>query len=202
MAGPFEPLPGGGGISGEDGAQCLPGAAPGDSGCCEGKARATDPERARAARGGPAGDPARAPAVRLWDGLISQADKEGAGSSPASAAALAEAFDVLRFLAMPLPDEILTEAAVLFHDVRAEDIDPEAHAGFVIARVLDHGTLASVRALLRHYGRERIRGFFRQGGSERISRRTVPLWAAFLGLAPDECSPRSSLRRSSPFWTA
>jgi hypothetical protein len=30
----------------------------------------------------------------------------------------------------------------------------------------------------------------------------VPLWVAFLHLAPDECSPRSSPRRSSPFWTA
>jgi len=103
---------------------------------------------------------------------------------------------------MPLPDEILAESAALFHDVRAEQIDPEAHAPFVIARVLDRGTLRSVRALLRFYGEDRIRSFFRQGGTDRVSRRTVPLWAAFLQLAPDECTPRSSPRRSSPFWTA
>ncbi len=103
---------------------------------------------------------------------------------------------------MPLPDEILAEATVLFHDVRAEDIDPEVHAPFVIARVLDRGTLRSVKALLRHYGRERIRRFFREGGAGRVSRRTVPLWAAFLQLAPDECTPKSSPRPSSPFWTA
>ena len=101
---------------------------------------------------------------------------------------------------MPLPDEILVESAVLFHDTRAEDIDPEAHAGFVIARVLDRGTLRSVRALLRYYGAERIRSFFlREGGTERVSKRTVPLWAAFLQIAADECTPKSLPRRSSPF---
>jgi Family of unknown function (DUF6922) len=103
---------------------------------------------------------------------------------------------------MPLPAEILAEAAVLFHDVRPEEIDPEEHAPYVIARVLDRGTLKSVRALLRFYGKDRIRSFFRQGGAARLSPRTVPLWAAFLDLAPDECTPRSSPQRSSPFWAA
>ncbi len=102
---------------------------------------------------------------------------------------------------MALPEEILAESAALFHDTRARDIDPEAHAAFVIARVLDRGTLASVAALLRYYGRERIRSFLCEGGTERVSRRTVPLWAAFLQISPDECTPRSSLNRSSPFWT-
>lgn len=103
---------------------------------------------------------------------------------------------------MPLPDEILDESSVLFHDVRPEDIDAEAHAAFVIARVLDHGTLRSVRALLRYYGRDRIRRFFREGGADRVSLRTVPLWLAFLDLAPDECTAKPSRRRSLPFWTA
>ena len=87
---------------------------------------------------------------------------------------------------MALPDEILTESAALFHDTRAETIDPEAHAAFVIARVLDRGTLTSVSALLRFYGTERIRRFFLDGGAGRVSRRTLPLWVAFLQIAPDE----------------
>ena len=103
---------------------------------------------------------------------------------------------------MPLPLEILNESQVLFRDVRPEDIDAEAHAEFVIARVLDHGTVRSVRALLGYYGPDRIRAFFRGGGADRVSRRTVPLWVAFLNLAPDECTPTSSPRPSSPFWTA
>jgi hypothetical protein len=101
---------------------------------------------------------------------------------------------------VPLPEEILAEAAVLFHDTRAEDIDPDTHASFVITRVLDHGSLQSVRALLRYYGRDRLRRFFLEGGADRVSRRTVPLWMAFLQITPDACTPRSSLRRNSPFW--
>ncbi len=102
---------------------------------------------------------------------------------------------------MALPDEILAESAALFHDTRVEDIDPRTHATFVIARVLDRGTLRSVRALLRFYGRDGVRRFLIEGGTERVSRRTVPLWAAFLQISPDECNPRSSPPRSSPFWT-
>jgi hypothetical protein len=98
---------------------------------------------------------------------------------------------------MPLPDEIVDESAVLFRDVRLEHVDPEAHAAFVIARVLDYGTLRSVGALLRYYGPGRIRAFFREGGTDRVSQRTVPLWAAFLELTPDECIPRSSHRPNS-----
>ena len=101
-----------------------------------------------------------------------------------------------------MPDEILAEAVVLFHDVRPEDIDTEDHAAFVIARVLDRGTVRSVGALLRHYGRDRIRSFFREGGAARVAPRTVPLWAAYLDLAPDECTPKSSPPRSTPSWMA
>jgi len=109
---------------------------------------------------------------------------------------------MVKSIRMSLPAEIQTESVALFHDVRLEDVDPHAHAAFVIARVLDRGTLRSVRALLRFYGRDRIRDFFREGGAARLSRRTVPLWMSFLELAPEECIPKSSSRRSSPFWTA
>ncbi len=100
-----------------------------------------------------------------------------------------------------LPHEILDEAQILFHDVRPDGVDAEEHASFVIARVLDRGSMASVRALLRHYGVERVRDFFRQGGAGRISRRTVPLWAAYLQLTEDECAPTSSPIRRTPYWT-
>lgn len=103
---------------------------------------------------------------------------------------------------MPLPGELLDEAVVLFRDVRVEDVDPEAHAAFVIARVLDLGTVRSVRALFSHYGRDRIRAFFLDGGIDRVSPRTRALWTALLGLTADECTQTSSLRRSSPSWMA
>lgn len=99
-----------------------------------------------------------------------------------------------------LPSEILDEAGILFEDVRIQDIDPDAHTAFVIGRVLDRGTLRSVRALCHRYGEERLRVFFREGGSSQVSRRTLSLWLAFLKLSEEECTPRSSPRTRSPFW--
>jgi hypothetical protein len=99
-----------------------------------------------------------------------------------------------------LPVEILNEGSTLFDDTRVETIDPEVHAAFVIARVLDRGTMFSVAALVRFYGRGRIRDFFRHGGARQLSRRTVPLWTAFLGIAEEECTLRSSPQSRSPFW--
>ena len=56
---------------------------------------------------------------------------------------------MVKSIRMSLPAEIQAESVALFHDVRLEDVDPHAHAAFVIARVLDRGTLRSVRALFR-----------------------------------------------------
>jgi hypothetical protein len=103
---------------------------------------------------------------------------------------------------VPLPAEIVAESQALFPDTRIEDIDPEAHAWFVMERVLDRGTLRSVGALLRYYGRDGIRSFLVGGGLERVSRRTAPLWKAFLEIGPEECTRKSSPPRRSPFWTA
>jgi hypothetical protein len=105
-------------------------------------------------------------------------------------------------IASMLPEEIRDEASVLFHDTRFEDIDSEAHAAFVIQRVLDRGTMRSVRALMHFYSTDRIRRFFLEGGFDRVSPRTAPLWAAFLELGPEACIPKSSPRRSSPSWKA
>ena len=80
------------------------------------------------------------------------------------------------------------------------DVDPIAHADFVIARVLERGTLRSVRALLRAYGVEGVRRFFRESGVDQVSARTVSLWMAYLHLRPDECTSRSSRMPSARYW--
>jgi hypothetical protein len=99
-----------------------------------------------------------------------------------------------------LPAEIVAESNILFDDVRPAKIDPDTHAAFVIARVLDRGTLGSVSALLRRYGTDRVRAFFMDGGALQVSPRTLALWKVFLGLTEDECTARSSPRIRSPFW--
>ncbi len=90
---------------------------------------------------------------------------------------------------------------MLFHDVRPEQVELRAHASFVITRVLDRGTLRSVRALLRVYGKEQIRSFLVQGGVSRVSPRTAALWRVFLGITEAECTSKSSPRSRSRFWT-
>ncbi len=102
---------------------------------------------------------------------------------------------------MTLPSEIADEATALFDDTRLDAVDVEEHAAFVIARVLDRGTLKSVRALVRLYGLDRIRAFFVDGGARQLSRRTVPLWASLLELPRDTCTPKSSPAHRSPYWT-
>jgi hypothetical protein len=69
------------------------------------------------------------------------------------------------------PREILDEGRTLFWDADPAGIEEEAHASWVIARVLSHGTWRTVRALLRHYGRERIRRFFVVAPGRSIRRR-------------------------------
>ncbi len=100
-----------------------------------------------------------------------------------------------------LPGDILAETPALFDDVRPEAIDLEAHAPFVIARVLDRGTMRSVSALVRTYGMDRIERFFTDGGASQVSRRTLALWRAFFGLSEEQCTSTSSPRIRSPFWT-
>jgi hypothetical protein len=100
----------------------------------------------------------------------------------------------------PLPQELLTEAAGLFHDVNPALIDAESHREFVITRVLDRGTLKSVRALFRLYGKERILEFMKSGGVHRLARRTVPLWLSFFDIDFASCTPKPSYRPSSSYW--
>jgi hypothetical protein len=100
-----------------------------------------------------------------------------------------------------LPKAILDEASTLFHDTRVEEIDSDAHAPFVMQRVLDRGTLGSVRALLAQYGRDRVRDYLVRGGSERLEPRTSALWMAYFGLTETECTLTSSPPRRSVFWT-
>jgi len=111
---------------------------------------------------------------------------------------------VKREMSMParsLPVALQEESTALFDDTRLEDIDPQKHAAFVIARVLDRGTMRSVAALVKLYGRERVRDFLLEGGARQVSRRTLALWKAFLNLSGEECTQRSSPRSRSAFWT-
>ena len=88
----------------------------------------------------------------------------------------------------------------LFWDCRPESLDSDAHAPLVLERVLEYGSLASVRWALEAYGPDRIREFLRTRGARTLSRKTLSFWKVLLDLEGESCFEASSLRRSRPFW--
>lgn len=92
------------------------------------------------------------------------------------------------------------EVCRLFWDTPPERLDPDAHAPFILERVLEYGSLAAVRWALDTYGREGIRAFLRDRGRRTLSRKTLAFWGLVLGLEADPCFERSSLASSRPFW--
>jgi len=100
----------------------------------------------------------------------------------------------------PLPPELLAEAGRLFHDVNPDFVDAEGNSHFVMARVLDRGTMPSVRALFEHYGSARILDFLKSGGVHRLAPRSIPLWLSYFNLDLAACVPKPSIRHSSNYW--
>lgn len=92
------------------------------------------------------------------------------------------------------------EVRRLFWDCQPDRLDPEAHAPFILDRVLEYGSLPSVRWALDVYGPQRIRRFLLDRGRRTLSRKTLAFWAMVLGLETDPCFEKSSLTRSRPFW--
>ena len=89
----------------------------------------------------------------------------------------------------------------LFWDCRPETLDTEAHAPFILERILEYGSLSTARWALETYGPERLKSFLRDRGVRTLSRKTLRLWALLLGLEDEPCFTTSSLRRSRPFWS-
>lgn len=100
-----------------------------------------------------------------------------------------------------LPEEIRRDRG-LFWDASPDSIDPETHAPYVIARVLNLGTLDQVRALERFYGRDRIGSFFLDGGLRQVDARTASFWLLILGLDRETCERRSSAPLRPTSWNA
>jgi hypothetical protein len=90
--------------------------------------------------------------------------------------------------------------APLFWDHPLGSIDTEAHAFFVLERVLEYGSLEAARWALATYGSRRLEEFLRRRGVRVLSRKTLSLWTVLLGLEGEECFATSSLSRSRPSW--
>jgi hypothetical protein len=88
----------------------------------------------------------------------------------------------------------------LFWDCRPASIDLDDHAPLILERVLEYGSLASVRWALDVYGPDRIRDFLRARGARTLSRKTLSFWTVLLDLEGEARFEPSSLRRSRPLW--
>lgn len=94
---------------------------------------------------------------------------------------------------------LATQFPTLFWDVDPASVDEQRHVRFVIERVLEHGTLDSVGALLRTYPRAEIIDAVRT--SRRISRTTGLFWQAyFSSQEPIACLSPPCLNRPSAPW--
>ena len=58
---------------------------------------------------------------------------------------------------LPTLKSMLSLTPHLFWDVRAEDVDLEQHAAWLTRRVLEYGDWPDWQALVRYYGKERLR---------------------------------------------
>ena len=88
----------------------------------------------------------------------------------------------------------------LFWDCEPGRLELEAHAPYILERMLEYGSLASIRWATDVYGTERIKKFLLNRGWRTLSRKTLTFWTLFLGLEAEPCFERSSLTRSRPFW--
>lgn len=87
----------------------------------------------------------------------------------------------------------------LFWDTDPATVDPQRHAAYVIERVLEEGTLESVRALFAEYPKERIIDVIRH--SRRLSRRTANFWRVYLDIKePIACLQPRSIPAPSALW--
>lgn len=96
--------------------------------------------------------------------------------------------------------EILRNNRVLFWDVNVENIDREKHAGHIIERFLEYGTLEGVQWLRKFYGDERIKEYILKRGFRVLSNKTLNFWKLILNLEGEECLKPFSLSRSKKYW--
>jgi len=85
----------------------------------------------------------------------------------------------------------------LFWDIDLEGLDVEAHADFILPRVLEHGGIAQVSWALATYGPERIHGFLRDTGHAELSEKTIRFWRAFFDREEEVWASPPAWRRSN-----
>ncbi|MFW5703154.1 MAG: DUF6922 domain-containing protein [Candidatus Dojkabacteria bacterium] len=83
----------------------------------------------------------------------------------------------------------------LFWDVETKDLDLNAHRNFIIARVLEDGTLEQLRVMLKYYGGDQVAEVVKTSRS--ISPKTGYFWKNYFNITSEvACIQKHS--RNSP----
>ena len=85
----------------------------------------------------------------------------------------------------------------IFWDVDFAGLHTDEHADAIIARVLESGRLADVRAVLSIYGPDRIHRFFREVAHPLISPKTRAFWRAFFDAENEQWATPPAFRTSN-----
>lgn len=91
----------------------------------------------------------------------------------------------------------------VFWELDPDEVDADAHADYVMARILEFGGLAEVQWLIGRYGMPAVHRFLRDVGDVEISERTKRFWRAVFR-AKDEtwADPGAWRKRSDAPWIA
>ncbi len=100
-----------------------------------------------------------------------------------------------------IPSEVLAESPRLFWDIDLGSLDPDAHADFIMGRVLSEGSWSALRALHAEVGDAALRDFV-QRAPHRLDSRSLRFFQVVLSTADAPCMTkpfhRSSARLFSP----
>lgn len=88
----------------------------------------------------------------------------------------------------------------IFWDVDPNILDTEEYPEYIMERILEYGTMESVKWMRKTFGDERIKQFILGKGRRRLSTLTINFWQTILEFKPEECIPISSLKNRSRFW--
>ncbi len=99
-----------------------------------------------------------------------------------------------------LPVSLVGDATFLFPEADVRELDIHEEWKYILGRVLEYGTLQSVRWAVETYGTEKIREFVLGRGLQVLSRKTVNYWSLVLGLQDEECIRRFLKGPRNPFW--
>jgi hypothetical protein len=90
--------------------------------------------------------------------------------------------------------EILQKKS-LFWDVG--DLDSQADANFIIARILDLGDTDDFAWAMRFYGRGKVEEALRRSAG--LSKKSFSFWCRFFNIDPSTCTARRSANQPSAF---